>query len=108
MWPAFRLLAEDLVWCPEWYFTYWGFSPDYSPAYDYLGSALCHGEHPQQKWQKSRIGQYDSVHKAENWHRYGFEWASDRARLFHINTYRVSHLLVDLGWVALVFERSTV
>ena len=79
MWPAFRLLAEDMVWCPEWYFNYWGFTPLANPAYDYLETGLCHGQYPGQKWEKSRITNFDSVHKAENWHRYGFEWAADKA-----------------------------
>ena len=80
MWPGLRLLAEDLVWCPEIYITYWGFTPQVNPDYDYLETALCHGEFPHHKWQKTRISNFDSVHKAKEWHRYGFEWATDRAR----------------------------
>ena len=81
VWPAFRLLAEDMVWCPEWQLmTYWGFTPDVSSAYDSAEIGLCHGEYPDQKWERSGINNFDSVYKAEFWHTYGFEWAEDRAR----------------------------
>ena len=79
--PAFRLLAEDMVWCPEWQLmTYWGFNPDVNPAYDYAETGLCHGEYPEQKWERSGFNNFDSVHKAELWHTYGFEWSADKAR----------------------------
>ena len=78
--PVFRLLSENLVWCPEWYISYLGHTPLVSPAHDYLETGLCHGQNPGQKWEKSKISNFDSVHKADGWHRYGFEWTNEKAR----------------------------
>ena len=76
---AMRLLAEDLVWCPEWdLLVYLGYKSG-SP-YDSLKNQLCYGRFPNQKWQSFEQTDFDNKHNAESWHIYGFEWTQNKAR----------------------------
>ena len=81
MWPALWLIAEDLVWGPEWdMWEYFGFRSDVDPPYDNMGNHLFFGEYPNGKWRSSWLNRFDDVYDCELWHTYGFEWTAEEAR----------------------------
>ena len=83
VWPALWLISEQLVWCPEWdMWEYFGFRDDLDSPYDNMGTHLCYGGWPKQKWKSNFISQFDGQHDCEAWHTYGFEWTSTTARWF--------------------------
>lgn len=81
VWPAIWLIAEDLVWGPEWdLFEYFGYRSDV--GYDDMGMHLCYGTYPNIKWVTSWITTYDSKYDCEVFHVYGFEWTDTYAKWF--------------------------
>ena len=81
VWPAFWLIAEDLMWGPEWdMWEYFGYRPDVDPPNDNMGAHLCFGQWPKQKWRFHWLNQFDNENDIQSWHTYGFEWTADKAR----------------------------
>ena len=79
VWPAFWLIAEDMVWGPEWdMWEYFGFRSDVDPPYDNMGMHLFSTDN---KWKSHWLNRFDDVYDCEAWHTYGFEWTADYARL---------------------------
>jgi hypothetical protein len=81
VWPALWLIAEDLVWCPEWdCFEYFGYKA--SVGYDMMGMHLCYDAYPNQQWMTGSgyVTNYDATYNCEAWHTYGFEWTSTYAK----------------------------
>ncbi len=90
VWPAWWLIAEDLVWAPEWdMFEYFGYKKDI--GYDQMGTHLASGEWPGIDWNSHWISGYDKQFDCEAWHVYGFEWTDSTATWF-IDSVRVHHL----------------
>ena len=88
VWPALWLIAEDLVWGPEWdMWEYFGHRSEVDPPYDNMGAHLCFGEWPKQKWRSHWLNQFDMKNDIESWHTYGFEWTAQHARW--VNSYDV-------------------
>ncbi|MHC4068578.1 MAG: glycoside hydrolase family 16 protein [Planctomycetota bacterium] len=81
VWPALWLIAEDLIWGPEWdMFEYFGYRSDY--GYDVMLMNLAYGSWPSISWLGDRINNYDTVYDCEAWHIYGFEWTADYAKFY--------------------------
>jgi beta-glucanase (GH16 family) len=79
VWPAIWLIAEDLVWGPEWdLWEYFGYRPD--RGYDNMGMHLMTGLWDNQKWNPQWIRPFDTLYDCEAWHIYGWEWTADYAR----------------------------
>ena len=90
VWPAIWLIAEDLVWGPEWdIFEYFGYRKDV--GYDNMGTHLATGEWPSVDWKSHWIEQYDAVFDCQAWHIYGFEWTATQA-IWHIDGKEVHRL----------------
>ena len=88
VWPALWLISEDLVWCPEWdMWEYFGFRSDVDPPYDNMGTHLCFGEYPNNRWRSSWLNRFDDVYDCESWHTYGFEWTIEEARWVRIGVF---------------------
>ena len=79
---AMWLIAEDLKWGPEWdMWEYFGYREDIEPVpYDNMGTHLCFGEYPDQKWRSNWINGFCDLFTCEAWHTYGFEWTETEAR----------------------------
>jgi beta-glucanase (GH16 family) len=78
VWPALWLIAEDLIWGPEWdMWEYFGWRSDV--GYDQMGMHLAYDEWPNVKWQSGWIGNYDANYTNDTWHTYGFEWTTNKA-----------------------------
>jgi hypothetical protein len=81
VWPALWLIAEDLVWGPEWdMWEYFGYRSDY--GYDVMMMNLAYGSYPNINWLGDHIDNYDTVYDCEAWHVYGFEWTEDFAKFY--------------------------
>jgi len=81
VWPAAWLIAEDLVWGPEWdMWEYFGYRPDY--GYDVMIEALFSTEYPASEWDGSYTQPFDATYDCESWHVYGFEWTDTEARWY--------------------------
>lgn len=81
VWPALWLIAEDLVWGPEWdMFEYFGYRSDV--GYDVMGMHLARGEWPSITWHSSWIRDYNLNYGNETWHTYGFEWKENEANWY--------------------------
>jgi beta-glucanase (GH16 family) len=81
VWPALWLIAEDLVWGPEWdMWEYFGYRSDI--GYDTMGNHLLYDEYPNEKWKSNWINNFDTTYDCEAWHIYGFEWTDTEARFF--------------------------
>ena len=66
VWPALWLIAEDLVWGPEWdMWEYFGHRSEVDPPYDNMGAHLCFGEWPKQKWRSHWLNQFDMKNDIE-------------------------------------------
>lgn len=77
VWPALWLIAEDLVWGPEWdMFEYFGKN---TVGEDVMGMHLLVDEWPNQKWDTGYIYNFDATYDCEAWHVYGFEWTEEKA-----------------------------
>lgn len=95
VWPALWLIAEDLVWGPEWdCFEYFGWRGDV--GYDNMGMHLLRDEYPNEKWSSAWISGYDAGYDCEAWHTYGFEWTDTYAKWF-IDGVEVRHLNNSFG-----------
>ena len=95
VWPALWLIAEDLVWGPEWdLFEYFGFRPDVS--YDVMGMHLAYGTYPNIKGLANWILDYHATYNAEAWHVYGFEWTANYAK-WYIDGVEFAHMDNDIG-----------
>ena len=82
MWPALWLIAEDLVWGPEWdAFEYFGTRQSLN-ATDVMGMHLMTGEHPNTTWHSHWEYNFDSNYDNEAWHKYGFEWTATEANWY--------------------------
>jgi hypothetical protein len=78
VWPAFWLVAEDLVWGPEW--DMWEYFGDRAGVgSDIMGNHLAVDQWPNVKWDSSWIHSFDSTYDCEAWHVYGFEWTASNA-----------------------------
>ena len=78
VWPAIWLVAEDLVWGPEWdLWEYFGYRGDV--GYDNMGNHLMTGPWNAQKWDSSWRSNFDATYDGEAWHVYGFEWTASNA-----------------------------
>ncbi|MBR58020.1 MAG: hypothetical protein CMH54_08350 [Myxococcales bacterium] len=83
VWPAMWLISEQLRWCPEWdMWEYFGYREDQSTPYDNMGTHLCYGGWPNQKWSSNFLSSFDEIYDCEAWHIYGFEWTDTEARWF--------------------------
>ena len=90
VWPALWLIAEDLVWGPEWdCFEYFGYRQD--AGYDVMGTHLLYDEYPDQKWSTFWVHDFDLTYDAGAWHVYGFEWTETYAKWF-VDGVEVRHL----------------
>ena len=79
VWPALWLISEDLVWGPEW--DMWEyFGEKINVGSDIMGLHLAYDEWPNVQWSSFWLNNYDATYDCEQWHIYGFEWTSDRAR----------------------------
>ena len=88
VWPAIWMVAEDLVWGPEWdLWEYFGYRSDV--GYDNMGMHLMTGyqQHgnmwPNQDamlWDDEWIKPFDTNYDAEAWHIYGWEWTDTYAQ----------------------------
>lgn len=82
VWPALWLIAEDLVWGPEWdMWEYFGYRQD-AGGYDVMGTHLLRDEYPNQKWSSSWIQDFDATYDNQQWHIYGFEWTDTHAKWY--------------------------
>jgi len=78
LWPALWLVAEDLVWGPEWdMWEYFGCKNN-KVGYDAMGMHLCSGSWPHEKWHSGWIQNFGS----SAWHVYGWEWTDTDAKWF--------------------------
>lgn len=78
VWPALWLIAEDLVWGPEWdMFEYFGYRSDV--GHDQMGTHLAYGEWPNVNWKSHWIPSFDATYDCEAWHVYGFTWTETTA-----------------------------
>lgn len=90
VWPAIWMIAEDLVWGPEWdLFEYFG--DMWTEGQDVMNMSLMTGTWRRPNWYNTRIRPYDATYDCEAWHVYGFEWTADYARWF-IDGDLVAHL----------------
>lgn len=95
VWPALWLIAEDLVWGPEWdLFEYFGFRPDV--GYDEMGMHLAYGTYPNISWLGNWLLDYHAAYDAEAWHVYGFEWTANYAK-WYIDGVEVARLDNTIG-----------
>ena len=88
VWPAIWMVAEDLVWGPEWdLWEYFGYREDV--GYDNMGMHLMTGyeQHgnlwPNQDarlWDDQWIKPFDTQYDADAWHIYGWEWTDTFAQ----------------------------
>lgn len=77
VWPALWLIAEDLVWGPEWdMFEYFGKNVE---GDDVMGMHLFVGEYDSPWWNTDFIHDFDKNYDCEAWHIYGFEWTEEKA-----------------------------
>ena len=77
VWPALWLIAEDLVWGPEWdMFEYFGKNVE---GDDVMGMHLFVGEYDSRWWNTDFIHDFDKNYDCEAWHIYGFEWTEEKA-----------------------------
>ena len=77
VWPALWLIAEDLVWGPEWdMFEYFGKNVE---GDDVMGMHLFVGEYNSRWWNTDFIHDFDKNYDCEAWHIYGFEWTEEKA-----------------------------
>ncbi len=82
VWPAAWLIAEDLVWGPEWdMWEYFGYNSE-EDGEDLMGCHLCYGEYPNTMWSSYFIQDFDEIYDSESWHIYGFQWCSNHARWY--------------------------
>jgi beta-glucanase (GH16 family) len=90
VWPAIWLVAEDLVWGPEWdLWEYFGYREDV--GYDNMGMHLMTGYEqygnvwPDQdptRWNSGWLKPFDALYDAEAWHIYGWEWTDSYAKWY--------------------------
>jgi len=81
VWPALWLIAEDLIWGPEWdMWEFFGYRSDH--GYDLMMMNLAYGSYPNIKWLGDKIQPYDATYDCEAWHVYGFEWSSGYAKFY--------------------------
>lgn len=81
VWPAVWMIADDLVWGPEWdIFEYFG-SRDVGK--DIMGNHLATGTYVSDDddllWDDNWLFNYDAEYTCEDWHTYGFVWTDTRA-----------------------------
>jgi beta-glucanase (GH16 family) len=110
VWPAIWLVAEDLVWGPEWdLWEYFGYREDV--GYDNMGMHLMTGYEqygnlwPDQdptRWNEGWIKPFDTLYDAEAWHVYGWEWTDTYARWYIdgelVHTLNKSSSKEPAGW----------
>jgi beta-glucanase (GH16 family) len=98
VWPAYWLIAEDLIWGPEWdIYEYFGYRSDY--GYDVMMNALAYGTYPNISWLGDGDGpltNFDATYDCESWHVYGFEWTSEYAK-FYVDGAVVSQINNTIG-----------
>lgn len=97
VWPALWLVAEDLVWGPEWdMFEYFGKNTE---GDDVMGMHLLFDEWPNEKWRTGFLQDYHKNYDCEAWHIYGFEW-TDSDAIWSIDGLEVHRLnkLDDRVW----------
>ena len=81
VWPAMWLIAEDLIWGPEW--DMWEYFGDNENAgKDVMGCHLCYGEWPDINWKSYFIEDFDATYDCESWHVYGFLWTTTCAQWY--------------------------
>lgn len=81
VWPAIWLVAEDLVWGPEWdCWEYFGYRSDV--GYDAMGCHLMTGTYPTTTWYSYFLQPFNGIYGSQNWHIYGFEWTSTSAKWY--------------------------
>ena len=84
VWPALWLIAEALVWGPEWdMWEYFGYRWHFGLPYDTMGMGLFSADN---KWRYHFLDHFDNVYNCEAWHTYGFEWTSEYARSVQSST----------------------
>jgi beta-glucanase (GH16 family) len=77
VWPALWLIAEDLVWGPEWdMFEYFGQNVE---GDDVMAMHLFVGEWDSPRWSTGFIFNFDQEYDCEAWHIYGFQWTEEKA-----------------------------
>lgn len=109
VWPAFWLVAEDLVWGPEWdMWEYFGYRSDC--GYDAMGAHLASGTYQWSNkpnddygitWDTHWFHSFDATYDNTIWHTYGFEWTDTHANWYLdgqlIHTLTASESLGDEG-----------
>ena len=78
VWPAIWLVAEDLIWGPEW--DLWEYFGDREGVgSDIMGMHLMTGLWGKVKWNSDWLAGFDAQYDAEKWHVFGWEWTDDSA-----------------------------
>ena len=95
VWPAYWLIAEDLIWGPEWdIFEYFGYRGDL--GHDVMITALAYDVEPNMGWKTKPIRDFDATYDCQAWHVYGFEWGSDSATWW-IDGVEVAQVVNNIG-----------
>ena len=95
VWPAYWLIAEDLIWGPEWdIFEYFGYRGDL--GHDVMITALAYDVEPNMGWKTKPILDFDATYDCQAWHVYGFEWGPDSATWW-IDGVKVAHVVNNIG-----------
>jgi beta-glucanase (GH16 family) len=78
VWPAIWLVAEDLIWGPEW--DLWEYFGDREGVgSDIMGMHLMTGLWGKVKWNSDWLVGFDAQYDSEAWHIFGWEWTNDTA-----------------------------
>lgn len=78
VWPAIWLVAEDLIWGPEWdLWEYFGNRGGVGS--DIMGMHLMTGLWGKVKWNSAWLFGFDAQYDAGEWHVFGWEWTDDSA-----------------------------
>lgn len=96
VWPAVWMIADDLIWGPEWdIFEYFG-SRDVGK--DIMGNHLATDTYKTSdfdiRWNDNWIRNFDRDYDCETWHDYGFLW-TERCAIFLIDNQIVTTILKD-------------
>ena len=78
VWPAIWLVAEDLIWGPEW--DLWEYFGDRKGVgSDIMGMHLMTGLWGKVKWNSDWLFGFDAQYDSDAWHIFGWEWTDDVA-----------------------------